>query len=81
MPYSPTGRQIVTIRPMTDAELVGMDWSVFPGSGRPIVLVLDDGGLIFAASDPEYNDFGVLNVRAPNGDDLTLHATVARDMR
>jgi hypothetical protein len=72
--YNVIGRRIVDIRPLTDRELEVMGWAASPGRGRPVALVLDDGGLIFAAADTEYNEFGALNTRTPDGADYTLHA-------
>jgi hypothetical protein len=72
--YNVIGRRIVDVRPLTDQELEEMGWAASPGRGQPVALVLDDSGLIFAASDTEYNNFGLLNTRAPEGDDEPLHA-------
>lgn len=49
------GRRIVLVRYMKDSEAQDMGWGA-----RPIVLVLDDGNLIYPAMDEEGNDAGVI---------------------
>ena len=49
------GRRIVLVRYMREKEAQEMGWG-----GRPIVLVLDDGNLIYPAMDDEGNDGGAL---------------------
>lgn len=49
------GRKIVGTRYLTKAEKESLGWH-----SRPIVLILDDGTLIFPATDDEGNDGGAL---------------------
>lgn len=49
------GRRIVLVRYMKEQEAQDMGWG-----GRPIVLVLDDGNLIYPSMDDEGNDGGAL---------------------
>lgn len=49
------GRRIVLVRYMKEKEAQEMGWG-----GRPIVLVLDDGNLIYPAMDDEGNDAGAM---------------------
>lgn len=49
------GRRIVLVRYMKDSEAQDMGWGA-----RPIVLILDDGNLIYPAMDEEGNDAGVI---------------------
>lgn len=54
----PVGRRIVAMRLMTTAEFaeIGWDW---PGA-TAIVLVLDDGSIMFPSVDPEGNGPGMI---------------------
>jgi hypothetical protein len=49
------GRRIVYVRYMREDEADSLGWHT-----RPVVLVLDDGNLIYPASDDEGNDGGAL---------------------
>ena len=49
------GRRIVSVRYMTDDEMRACAWF-----RRSVVLVLDDGTVLFPMSDDEGNDAGVL---------------------
>jgi hypothetical protein len=49
------GRRIVLVRYMKETEAMEMGWGA-----RPIVLVLDDGNLIYPAMDDEGNDGGAM---------------------
>ena len=49
------GRRIILVRYMTQEEADDVGWM-----SRPVVLVLDDGNLIYPASDDEGNDGGAL---------------------
>lgn len=49
------GRKIVEVRYMTDAEMEEQYWT-----SKALVLILDDGRRIYAASDEEGNDAGVI---------------------
>lgn len=51
----PIGLKIKEIRWMTPEELGAMAWDQ-----EGVVIVLEDGGLIFPSSDPEGNSAGVL---------------------
>ena len=48
-------RQIVDVRYMTKEEADDMDWYC-----RPVVMVLDDGNLIYPSCDDEGNNGGAL---------------------
>ena len=48
-------RQIVDVRYMTREEANDMDWYC-----RPVVMVLDDGNLIYPSCDDEGNNGGAL---------------------
>jgi len=47
------GRTIKSVRYMTDEEATELDWY-----SRPVVMVLDNGHLIWPSSDDEGNDGG-----------------------
>ena len=49
------GKKITNVRWMTDKETEAYGWG-----SRPIVLVLDDGSVIFPQQDDEGNDGGAL---------------------
>jgi hypothetical protein len=49
------GRRIILVRYMTQEEADDVGWI-----SRPVVLVLDDGNLIYPAADDEGNDGGAL---------------------
>ncbi len=49
------GRRITAVRYMTAREAKNMCWDA-----RPLVLELDDGGLVYASADELLNDAGVL---------------------
>jgi len=49
------GRKIVRVRYMTAEEAQDMDWYC-----RPVVMVLDDGNLIYPSCDDEGNNGGAL---------------------
>lgn len=49
------GRNIVAVEYLSQEETVGLGWSK-----RPIVLVLDDGDLLFPSMDDEGNNGGSL---------------------
>lgn len=53
------GRKIKAVRPMTEAEGEREGWS-FGRHGPPMVIVLDDGALVYASRDPEGNGPGAL---------------------
>jgi hypothetical protein len=52
---------------MTPAEAREMGWH-----HRPLVLVMDDGTLLFPSSDDAGNDAGALFGQDPKGGDLTF---------
>ena len=54
------GHRIVAIRPMTESELKAHDWYRQPWQTSLTVIELDNGGQLFAQSDDEGNDGGVL---------------------
>jgi hypothetical protein len=49
------GRKIIEVRYMTDAEMAEQYWT-----SKALVLVLDNGRRIYAASDEEGNEAGVI---------------------
>ncbi len=49
------GRKIISVRYMSESERSGFAWS-----RRPIILMLDDGNLIYPSMDDEGNDGGIL---------------------
>ena len=49
------GRTIVDVQFMTQANAAELGWS-----RRPVILVLDDGNLVYPSSDDEGNDGGSL---------------------
>jgi hypothetical protein len=55
----PIGLRITGVRMMTKLELMAEGWEENFG-GFPVVLELEDGGKIYASSDPEGNDSGCL---------------------
>ncbi len=55
----PVGLRITGVRMMTKLELMAEGWEDSFG-GFPVVLELEDGGKIYASSDPEGNDSGCL---------------------
>ena len=61
------GRRIVDVRYMTSEESQDQAWGY-----RAAVLVLDDGMLLYPASDAEQNDAGSLCVQTPAGETITL---------
>lgn len=60
----PIGRKIVGIRYMTAQEMKEEEWAQTM-HGPPTVIVLDDGGLIFASRDEEGNGPGAIFGRRP----------------
>lgn len=67
----PVGLMIVGIRMMTNEELENEGWE--DSYGRyPVVLILEDGGKIYASSDPEGNDSGCLFGIAGSGEEITI---------
>lgn len=66
----PVGSRIAVLRPMTDEECEAEGWD--PGYERALVIVLDDGGLLYASRDEEGNGAGALFAREPDGKTLLL---------
>lgn len=54
------GKSIKSVRYMSDAERDEMGWG-----GKPAVIELNDGTLMFAMQDDEGNGAGCLNVQKP----------------
>lgn len=67
----PVGLKIVEVRMMTKDELATEGWYESFG-GYPVVLVLSDGGKIYASSDPEGNDAGCLFGMTGKGEEITI---------
>jgi hypothetical protein len=64
----PVGVRIEGFRWLNQEELSSMGWS------RPgVVLLLEDGGVIFASADEEGNDTGALMVSPPGAPADLLH--------
>ena len=61
------GRKIIETRYLTKEEAVGLGWH-----RRALVLILDDGTLIFPSKDDEGNGPGALFGNGPTGEDLTF---------
>jgi hypothetical protein len=59
-PLSLMGRTIVDTRRMTVAELEREGWDVEPGDEPPLVLVLDNGTMLYPSRDWEGNGPGCL---------------------
>lgn len=54
------GKRIAALRAMTPEELDSRGWPINPHDGPAIVIVLEDGSSIEAASDPEGNAQGCM---------------------
>lgn len=65
-PY-PIGRRIVGVRALTEEELAAHGWSDEPNDNGHVVLMLDDGSIIYPSSDYEGNEPGVLFVTDAGG--------------
>lgn len=63
----PTGRTILAVRWMTDAELEREGWD----SG--VAIDLNDGGILFASRDDEGNAAGVFFAISPKGEAVRVH--------
>ena len=61
------GKRIVNVRYMTNEEVKDMGWY-----RKNIVLVLDDGTMLFPSSDDEGNDVGSIFGISRGGVDLTF---------
>ncbi len=61
------GHAVVGARRMTDEEMKGMGWYGDP----PLVLIFDNGTLLFASQDYEGNGPGAIFGQGPNGEELT----------
>jgi len=61
------GKKIVATRYMTDEEMSSMLWY-----NKPIILILDDGSLIYPSRDDEGNGAGALFGQDKEGNDITL---------
>lgn len=63
------GRTIIGCRYLSKKEAEGMGWY-----RRSVVMVLDDGTLIFSSKDDEGSDAGAMFGNGPNGEELTFPA-------
>jgi hypothetical protein len=70
VPY-PVGLEIVEVRMMTKDELAKEGWDESFGN-YPVMLILEDGGRIYASSDPEGNDVGCLFGMTGKGEEITI---------
>lgn len=61
------GKQIVSIRYLTEKEMGFMDWHQ-----KPIVIQLNDGTILFPSRDDEGNDGGALFGQTKDGKELTF---------
>lgn len=61
------GRRIASIRYMTDEEQKSLGWSQ-----KAVVLILDDGSLLFPMADDEGNDAGAISGQTSAGMSFTI---------
>lgn len=61
------GRTITGVRYLTDKEVETLGWY-----RAAIVLMLDDGSLLFPSQDDEGNNAGALFGQGKNGEEITL---------
>ncbi len=61
------GKQIVSIRYLTEKEKENMMWYK-----KPIIIQLNDGTILFPSMDDEGNDGGALFGQTKNGKELTF---------
>ncbi len=54
------GSKIISVRELTPAEMKREGWEDFRGHETPMVLVLDNGMLVYASRDDEGNGPGAL---------------------
>jgi hypothetical protein len=73
----PVGLKITGVRMMTKDELAQEGWEEYFG-GYPVALILEDGGKIYASSDPEGNDSGCLF--GVTGDNLQITIAPLEDI-
>lgn len=67
----PVGLKIIDVRMMTKDELATEGWDESFGD-FPVVIVLSDGGKIYASSDPEGNGPGCLFGVTKRGEEITI---------
>ena len=63
----PVGRKITGVRRLTDEEMGAGMWN-----HRGVVVSLDDGSILYAMSDDEGNDAGVIVAQKADGTSLHL---------
>jgi hypothetical protein len=61
------GRTIVAVRYLTDAEVENLGWY-----SASVVLLLDNGAMIFPSQDDEGNNAGALFGQGKKGEEITL---------
>lgn len=66
----PTGRTILQVRWMTEAELVREGWK---GKGGGVAFDLNDGGIIYASADSEGNAPGTMFGISSRGEAVLVH--------
>lgn len=64
------GQKITEIRPMTEEEETNEGWD--RNSGIPMVVVFEDGTLLYASQDPEGNGPGTLFGIDKNGQEFGI---------
>lgn len=69
-----TGAFVLKVRPMTDAELENEGWGLGYCGGRPTVLVLSNGTVLYASSDDAGNGAGALFGLDVKGESFNLCA-------
>lgn len=67
----PQGHTIVAVRPITKEEMEAEAWDELYGM-RCIVLILDDGSLLYPSQDPEGNGPGTMFGKLANGTTVTI---------
>jgi hypothetical protein len=67
----PIGLKITNIRMMTKLELEAEGWEESYG-GFPVVIELEDGGKLYASSDPEGNDSGCIFGMTEKGEAIII---------
>jgi hypothetical protein len=66
------GATIIEIREMTDSEVTEEGWTIPRAHGQPVVLVLDNGTILYASQDHEGNGAGAIFGKEKNGECFAL---------
>lgn len=67
----PVGLKVTNVRMMTKDEMTNEGWEETFG-GFPVVIEFEDGGKIYASSDPEGNDAGCIFGVTKNGQEIVI---------